>query len=277
MHGPMMRTCVSGMAALSWDLIDELAMYRRVGPDLVGLPALKLEAYGPDRALAAIVDSGLTVGYLVFPITVHPSEPAASDEVRRLIAALDMAAELDAPLVYVTSGPSGRLSWEEAAQAYMDRMRPAIEHAAAVGVALAIENTQQVRCDLSFTHTVGDTMALARMAGVGVCLDLYCCWQERDLPATLRSGVELIHLVQVSDFRIGTSTFPNRWVPGDADLPIDRMLAEVVAAGYAGVIDLELIGPEVEAEGAEPALRRGLSWLDRMLQGDLARADIGPR
>jgi hypothetical protein len=49
----------------------------------------------------------------------------------------------------------------------------------------------------------------------------------------------------------------------------------VFAAGYDGFVDLELLGPTVEAEGYESAIRRGMRWLDATLQdltGDRPRA-----
>ena len=74
-----------------------------------------------------------------------------------------------------------------------------------------------------------------------------------------------MRLVQFSDFIVGTLVQPNRWVPGDGDLPLERLLDDVLAAGYTGIFDLELLGPAIAEEGAESALRRGLEWMTRML------------
>ena len=54
-------------------------------------------------------------------------------------------------------------------------------------------------------------------------------------------------------------------MPGDGDLPLERLLDDVLAAGYTGIFDLELLGPAIAEEGAESALRRGLEWMTRML------------
>ena len=37
--------------------------------------------------------------------------------------------------------------------------------------------------------------------------------------------------------------------------------ADVLALGYVGLVDVELLGPAIDAEGAESALRRGLDWI----------------
>lgn len=67
---------------------------------------------------------------------------------------------------------------------------------------------------------------------------------------------------------MGTLSVPNRWVPGDGDLPIARLLAETLALGYRGVVDLELVGPAIKAEGPEFALSRALKWLREIWEVD---------
>jgi sugar phosphate isomerase/epimerase len=92
-------------------------------------------------------------------------------------------------------------------------------------------------------------------------VDLYCCWQEKALVDTLRAELDRIRLVQVSDFRVGTLAMPNRWVPGDADVPLQRLLRQLTDLGYQGILDLELLGPAIDQEGAQHALTRGIEWL----------------
>jgi sugar phosphate isomerase/epimerase len=144
-------------------------------------------------------------------------------------------------------------------------MAPVLEVAREVGVRIAIENNHTSRPELGFVFAIADAVRLARRLGMGICVDLYCCWLERALGDTLRDNVDLIDLVQVSDFVVGTLSQPDRLVPGDADLPLRRCLELVFAAGYEGYVDLELLGPTVEAEGYESAIRRGMDWLDATL------------
>ncbi|MEU5694374.1 TIM barrel protein [Actinosynnema sp. NPDC020468] len=240
---------VHGIAAASWDLADELALYPETGADAFGLAAAKVAGGLPEAPLPP--------AYLVHPFTADPTDDAGWDA---QCAALVDAIDLGPPLVYVTSGPSGALRWEEAADRFVERLTPVVAHARAAGVGLAIENTLSVRCDLSFTHSVRDAAAVADRLGIGLCVDLYCCWQESGLRDTLAAHLDRIALVQVSDFKPGTLTFPNRWVPGDGDLPLDRLLADVLALGYDGVVDVELTGPAIDAEGPRSALTRAVAW-----------------
>lgn len=254
--------CVSGMAALSWDLQDEISMYARTGTELVGLPALKAAAFGAPRLNDLLQQASLTLGYLVHPLSAHPDDDAGwVAQLAALAAGVRDAHDLGADVVYLTSGSSGDLEWEQAAGVFVERLAPLVQLAGSLEVSLAIENTMSVRSDISFTHTARDAFVLADRAGMGVCLDLYCCWQERGLGALIAEHLNQIDIVQVSDFLLGTPVFPNRWVPGDADLPMGRLLGQVLAAGYTGIVDAELIGPAIESEGAEPALRRSVEWM----------------
>ena len=69
----------------------------------------------------------------------------------------------------------------------------------------------------------------------------------------------------MSDYAVGTLSTPNRLVPGDGDIPIERIVRDVLEAGYTGGFDIELIGPRIEEEGYESAIRRSVDWLSDTL------------
>jgi sugar phosphate isomerase/epimerase len=48
-------------------------------------------------------------------------------------------------------------------------------------------------------------------------------------------------------------------------VPLERLLAIVLDAGYDGLFDLEIIGPRIEAEGHSSSTRRSLERLTEML------------
>jgi sugar phosphate isomerase/epimerase len=156
--------------------------------------------------------------------------------------------------------------WEEAVALLGERLAPVIEHARSLGVRIALEPCVSSRPELGFLHTVRDTIDVATALDAGVCVDLYASWMERGLEALLRDHLDRIDLVQISDFVVGTLTQPNRWVPGDGDLPLGALLDVLQAAGYTGIIDLELLGPKIAEEGPRRAIERGTAWLTRELE-----------
>lgn len=99
-----------------------------------------------------------------------------------------------------------------------------------------------------------------------MCLEVNACWAERNLGGTITAGIEVISLVQVSDYAIGTRTTPERLVPGDGDIPLGRIVGLLLDAGYEGVFDIEIIGPRIEDEGYESAITRSIAAVQRLIE-----------
>jgi sugar phosphate isomerase/epimerase len=59
-------------------------------------------------------------------------------------------------------------------------------------------------------------------------------------------------------------------VPGDGDIPLASILRNLDAAGYGGAFELELVGPQIESEGYESAIRRAIDRSDALLRDALA-------
>jgi sugar phosphate isomerase/epimerase len=261
------RVCVSGISSWRWSLDQDLAFYAEAGIDTIGVALRKLDAEeDADGAVERLLASGLRIANLigVGPFLLDRPQSWAEQQ-HRAIAAVDTASRLAAECLVLTTGPAGPLTWEDAASAFAEASAPVRERARRLGVAIAIEHTNSLRVDVSFVHTLRDVIDLARALDVGVCMEVNACWAERDLATTIASGIDRIQLVQVSDFRVGTLTTPNRLVPGDGDIPLARILGQVLDAGYGGVFDLELIGPAIEDEGYEAAITRSVEALAGLL------------
>jgi sugar phosphate isomerase/epimerase len=229
---------------------EELGFFRELGVTNIGAISPKLETIGWDPTVAA--DAGLRVS------TIGTEERVVGE-------ALDFAAVVGADSVWLTTGSIDSRTWEEAADEFCRRIAPAAARAKELGVALAIEPTNPLRTDISFVFNLRDSLVLARSAGIGVVLELACCWYERGLAELVHDNVDVVTLVQISDYEIGTFDTPNRSVIGDGDVPLERLIAMVLGAGYEGLFDLELIGPRIEAEGYLSATRRSLERTTEML------------
>jgi sugar phosphate isomerase/epimerase len=256
------RISVSAISTYDWSLAEDLAFYADAGITNVGVSMAKLERFGWDDGIARIRDAGIRVANMIGIGPFRLDDPAQWDGQRaRLERAIDGASALGAPCLVCTTGPAGRLTWEEAADALERALAPVVSQARERGVAVAIEHTNSLRVDVGFVHTLADAVDLARRLGTGVCMEVNACWAERGLAQTVARGVDTFRVVQVSDYAVGTLSTPARLVPGDGDVPIERILGQVLDAGYEGMFDLELIGPRVEDEGYGPAIRRSVDWL----------------
>jgi sugar phosphate isomerase/epimerase len=121
----------------------------------------------------------------------------------------------------------------------------------------------------SFVNTLRDAVDVAKLTGVGLIVDFGNCWMERDLHEVLQAAAPHISLVQVCDVVIGSSGRPSpggRVHLGEGELPLHRLMQDVIDTGYSGLFDLEVLGPVIEAEGYAPALRRGVARASSLLE-----------
>jgi sugar phosphate isomerase/epimerase len=260
------RVSLSAISTFSWTLDEDLAFYQEAGISAIGASLAKLEAAGLDAGARRLRDAGLRVTNLIgigpFVLSDRSQWDGQRDRVRR---ALDAAEAVGAECLILTTGPAGALAWDDAADALAVALAPVIGDAQARGIPFGLEHTNSLRVDVGFVHTLHDVVDLARRLGIGVCVELNACWAERGLADVIRDGVDTFRIVQVSDFAIGTLSTPNRLVPGDGDIPLERLVGQLLAAGFAGVFDLELIGPRIDEEGYAAASRRAIDRLGALL------------
>ena len=260
------RISVSAISTFDWPLDQDLTFYAAAGITNVGISVAKLERFGWDEGTSRIVDAGLRVTNLIGLGPFHLAHPDRWGEQQdRLERALDVAERVNAECLVVTTGPAGPLTWEAAADALEHALAPVLREAHARNIPFAIEHTNSLRVDVGFVHTLRDAIDLARRLKVGVCMEINACWAERGLAETVLEGVDALALVQVSDFKVGTLSTPNRLVPGDGDIPLALIIGDVLRAGYRGCFDLELIGPAITTEGYESSIARSMTVLEELL------------
>jgi sugar phosphate isomerase/epimerase len=262
------RVSVSAISTFRLDLAGDLAFWAAHGIDSVGVSVAKLDAFGWEEGTARIVESGVRVANLIGLGPFQLTDPSQWERQReRLTHALRAGRALGAECLIFTTGPAGPLPWDEAADALETALAPVIVTAREFGLPFAVEHTNSLRVDVGFVHSLRDVVDLARRLGTGVCMEINACWAERGLAATIAGSMDVIRLVQVSDFSVGTLATPDRRVPGDGDIPLARILGQVLAAGYEGGFDLELIGPKIDAEGYDSAVPRAVDALGSLLVG----------
>jgi len=199
--------------------------------------------------------------FAIFPNLQEDSGQAA----QKLLEAIAVTASIGADAIYMQTGGRGKLDWEQAASRFMELLAPCKDAAREKGVALMIENTSPFNIDMHIAHTLADTILLAEMAGIGVCIDLQPCWGEAGLAQLFRRAMPITKLVQVSDYVMGDRVAPCRAVPGDGAVPLERLIGGLLDAGYEGLFDLELVGPRIDKEGSAAASLRAVEWLSRLL------------
>jgi sugar phosphate isomerase/epimerase len=254
---------MSQITTPSWSFERDVEAFVTAGVDGIGVSLAKVATCGLARAVRLLQDAALSVSCVTssgrFPLGDEAGERTALTRAR---ADVRVAAELGAANLLVLSGNTPRLTWDEAAA----RARPLFEELAReaerAGVRLALEPTSQLRMDLSFLHGFGEALDFVdgiESPWLGVVLEVNNAWIERRLYDDIRVRTDRIALVQVSDFKVGTLTANERVVPGDGDIPLERIARALAAAGYDGWYDVELLGRAIEHEGYASVVPRALA------------------
>ena len=166
----------------------------------------------------------------------------------------------------MTTGGRGPHTWTEASRRFAESIAPCAEAARAAGIGLGIEPTSHLYADASICHRLSDTVTVARQAGIAVMIDLFACWVDSDIEAALAEAAPISPMAQISDYVLGDRGLPCRAVPGDGVVPYERFIPILVAAGFTGWYDLEIIGPRLQAEGQEAGLQRAGAHIGRLLE-----------
>jgi sugar phosphate isomerase/epimerase len=239
---------------------------RQAGFQNAVLAVPKIDADGLEDARQAVRVGGLHIAALNQMFAVHPDlEADAGKAAAGLTEAVAIAETLGARSIYLLTGGRGSLSWEAAAARFAELVAPCTAAARTKGIDVLIENAPALYADIHIAHTLADTIRLAEAAEIGVCVELFACWAEADLAALFRRAMPRCGLVQVSDYVLGDRALPSRAVPGDGCIPLERLLGQVLDAGYQALFDIELIGPRIAAEGPEAAARRAGEQVSEML------------
>jgi len=263
------RLSVNSITSYVKPLSADIELWDRLGIRQVALILPKIDEVGWDRAREMVAGAGLRVSTIFGP-TYRPLDADRElgwweEDQRRTVETVDFASSVGAGSVYICTGGAPTLSWDAAADAFCELIAPAVARGAELGVPVLLEPTNPLRVDISFVVCQRDAVDLARRAGTKVMLDLQSSWYERGLERIVRDNVDLIGLTQISDYVIGTAQTGDRAVPGDGDIPLERLLRMVLDAGFEGLFDLEVFGPRIEAEGYPSSVRRCVARASELL------------
>jgi len=182
-----------------------------------------------------------------------------------LSVVIEAAAQVGARTVYLLTGGRGALTWQQAAEQFCAVIAPCVEHARRAGVALAIECASSLYADIHLAHTLRDTITLAEMSGLGICIDVFHCWAEADFEGLVQRALPRTELIQLSDYVLGDRALPARAVPGDGTIALEAFVAQALTGGYTNGFDLELIGPRIDDEGRIESAQRACDVVGAML------------
>lgn len=216
----------------------------------------RLAEYGVAQAARHVRDAGLRVSGLcrggMFQL------PGAAEDNRR---AVDEAHALGAEsLVMVVGGlPEGSKDLRAARARVEDGLAALLPHAKAAGVKLALEPLHPMTCaDRSVLSTAAQALDMAERLGpeVGLALDVYHIWWDPAVAASIARARGRIHAFHVCDWLVPTRDLVfDRGMMGDGVADIPGLRALVEAAGYDGMIEVEILSDAWWSRDPDEVLR----------------------
>lgn len=244
-----------------WPLPDAVQGCVAAGVPGIGLWREPVAEYGLVRAAKLVRDAGLAVTSLCrggfFTAADPATRAAALDDNRRAIAE---AATLGAPTLVLVSGglPDGDRDITAARERVADAVAALVPEAQAAGVQLAIEPLHPMfasdRCVIS---TLGQALDIAENHdpdSVGVVVDAYHVWWDDQVCDQIARAAGRIASFQVCDWvtPLPAGVLLGRGMMGDGHIELRRLREAVDAAGYTGLIEVEIFSDALAARpGAE--------------------------
>lgn len=253
------RLSVDAMCTFNWSFEQDLALWTDLGLRHAGLLSSKL---GPDPAakMARLNAAGIKASTIItasFDLA-NPASWAATQAEHK--ALLDLAAKTGGHSIYFTPGRTTNAPWRDVLKRFAEAVTPTVAHAKTRGVLAAIEPS--LRTSVSFVNTLRDAIDVAELTGISLIADFGNMWMERDFREVLAAAMPHIALMQIGDVIIGSPGRPppgGRCHIGAGELPLMRMMGDVLDAGYTGVFDLEVVAANFNTDCDEAALRRGVA------------------
>ncbi|CAN7410799.1 sugar phosphate isomerase/epimerase [Phenylobacterium sp. LjRoot219] len=259
------RLSISALSSFHWSFEQDLALWRELDLPWAGLLISKIADDIPGK-VQRVTEAGIRISTVVtgaFDLAAPKTWEAQRGLLRSVFDAL---AATGGGTVYLPPGRTTGAPWGEVLEVFAAAVAPSVEEARSRGVRLGFEPS--LRTDVSFVNTLRDAVDVSERTGLGLVADFGNCWMERDLAQVLQRAAPHICLAQICDVLIGAPGRPSpggRAHIGEGELPVRRLLQEVLATGYQGPFDLEVLGPEIEKEGYGSAIRRGAQLASALL------------
>jgi len=228
-----------------WSLAQCIEGCARHGIPAIGPWRDKLQEMGVAAAARQIRDAGLQVSGLCRGGMFHLPDAIADN--RR---AIDEAAAIGAPcLVMVCGGlPPGSKDLAGARRRVEDGLAEILPQARAAGVTIALEPLHPMTCaDRSVLSTTAQALEMAERLGegVGLALDVYHIWWDPDLAPSVRRAAGRIAAFHVCDWLVPTQDLVlDRGMIGDGVIDVPGIRALMEGAGYAGLIEVEIMSAQ---------------------------------
>jgi sugar phosphate isomerase/epimerase len=269
----MARLAVSELTTFRWSFEEDVEHYPAAGVTAIGVWRQKLTDVGEAQGARLLADAGLAVSSLQWAGGFTGSNGLSyEDSLVDARQAICTAERLRAGCLIIHSGARGVHTHNHARRLFRQALEKLVPLAEERGIKLALEPMSgDCGGDFTFMNCLDESLELVadfESSALGIALDTYHWAHQPLLFERIPELAPRLALVQLADSRRPPCGEENRCRLGDGKLPLVRVIQEVLAAGYDGDFEIELIGEEIEAASYRDVLSHSIrtfgEWMSEL-------------
>lgn len=267
----MPRLSCNQLSTYRWTFEEDLYHYRQAGYHAIGVWRRKLQEFGVERGLDLLYESGLAVSTMTWAGGFTGIDGRRFQEsVADAIDAVRLAKQAQAKSLIVYTGGRNGHTPRHARRLVLSALQEVLPLAEALGVTLALKPMHPAcATEWSILTTLQETFELIAQLGssrLGIAYDTYQFPLSGAGLEELTDLTPAIALVQLADAHTPHGVDLDRCCLGDGRVPVEQILHTLLAAGYDGYFDLELMGPSLQQTDYGTRLASGRQVYDAMVQ-----------
>ena len=253
-----------------WSFEEDIMRYVEHGYQAIGVWRQKLSDFGEENGVDLLAESRLKVTGLFWAGGFTGSEGHSFEEaVEDGLHAIRLAGALDAGCLVVYTGARNNHTFRHAERLLRIALDRMLELAEASDVVLAIEPMHPA-CAAEWTFLTDmestlDFIQSYQSPYLKLVFDSFHFGHDLSLIANLREIVPHLALVQLGDRILEHNIDQERCSLGSGILPLEKLVRELLGAGYQGDFDVELCGSEIECQCYEELLRRTINSFEQLI------------
>jgi sugar phosphate isomerase/epimerase len=266
----MAQLSMNETTTFRWSFEEDVANYAAAGIPAMGVWRQKLSDYGESKALELLHKHAMKVSHLLWAGGFTGSDGRSfRQSVEDALEALRTAAALRAETLVVYSGARAGHTYNHARRLIKDAMKQLVPTAADLGVILAVEPMHPgCAAEFTFLTNLDDVLELLETVDspqVKMVFDTYHLGQSEGVLERISQVASKIALVQLGDARRPPCGEQSRCRLGEGAIPLEPLVRALVAAGYDGYFDVELLGEEIETLDYRDLLTHSKQVFEKLL------------